>query len=46
MSINIGTVRLGIDFKDDTTKLCSEAVEYAKKLDSSVTLVHTVDYLP
>lgn len=41
-----GTVIFGVDFKDDTSKLCSQVVKYANKLKSTVTLVHAVEYIP
>ena len=42
----MNTIVLGIDFKDNTLKLCKEAVQYAHKLNSSITLVHAVEYIP
>ena len=38
------TIVLGVDFKDETKKLCKEAVNYAKKLSATITLVHVVEY--
>jgi nucleotide-binding universal stress UspA family protein len=40
------TIILGVDFKDNTMNLCKEAIRYALKLKSSITLVHTVEYIP
>lgn len=40
------TLILGVDFKDNTVKLCAEAVKYAAKLKSTITLVHAVEYIP
>ena len=44
--MNKDTVIFGVDFKDDTIKLCSQVAKYARKLKSSVTLVHAVEYIP
>ena len=40
------TLVLGLDLKDDNLKLCKEAVLYALKLKSSITLVHAVEFTP
>ena len=40
------TIVLGIDLKDNTLKLCKEAILYALKLKASITLVHAVEFTP
>ena len=44
--MNKNTIILGVDFKDNTVKLCAEAVKYAAKLKSTITLVHAIEYIP
>ena len=38
------TIIVGVDFKDDTLEICREAVHYALKLKSSITLVHAIEH--
>lgn len=44
--MNSDTIILGVDFKDNTINLCKEAIRYALKLKSSITLVHAIEYIP
>lgn len=41
--MKIRTIIVGVDFKDNTLKLCKEAVKFAQKLNSSITLVHAIE---
>ena len=42
----MGTIILGVDFKENTMEICKQAVLFAKKLKSSITIVHAVEYTP
>jgi nucleotide-binding universal stress UspA family protein len=44
--MNSGTLIIGIDLKDNNSNLFEKAVKFAHKLESSITLVHAIEYLP
>ena len=42
----INSILVAVDFRDDNTDICRDAVIFARKLGAEVTFVYAVDYVP